>query len=267
LDIAAKVEATARDEREKAHEKVRAGNGDWIRLESAAAIWGISIILLGSGSERLDKDSKRLLARRIVQLTSIILDQVLRMFPKVEFAALKEGLLSKDKIRAHFMVENDQDIESTTEFIRTVIEAYEFQIVGFPIRLFLDYLGNSAGQSVLRPSVASVQSDHIIENLVARIWAAEIDATRERTPLLEAIHDLPPHAFLRTTISSFFLTRVFWNQWDRNNRLVLLDAAAECLSPLSGPQVDKGRLKRIIDKDEDGDISPVTADNRGPLPN
>lgn len=251
LDIATKVEDTARDQRKKAHEKARVDNEGWERVEAAAQVWGISIILLGSGSERLDRESKRALALRIVQLASILLDQIIRAFPKAEFGVFKDEMLSEESIRQNLNVSEEEDIEGTIEFVRAILEAYEFQLVGYPVRVFLDYLGNSAGQPVLRPSVASVESKHAIENLIARVWAAEIDASREKASLLTSIKDLPPHSFFRNTLSTFFLTRVFWNHWDRNNRLALLDAATECLAPLSGGQVDKGRLMRIIEKDDD----------------
>ncbi|MGY3582560.1 nucleoside phosphorylase [Bradyrhizobium sp. USDA 4341] len=248
LDIATRVDAEVRDERERALERI-VGDESWSRLEHAARIWGVSIILLGSGSERLDKDAKRQLSLRIVQLTSRILDMILRSFPLVEFAALKEELTIERRVKEIFRVP-DEEVPHVVELVRSMIDIFEFQTLNMPIRVFLDHLGNAAGQPVLRPSIASVESEHTIENLIARIWEAEIDAERGRSPLLGAIKQLPPNGFLRCTISTFFMTRVYWNHWEQKKRLALLDAAAECLKPFGGQAIDRGRLMRIIQKDD-----------------
>src|SRR5262249_32467522 len=149
-------------------------------------------------SERLDKESKRQLSHRIVQLTSKMLDMMLRSFPHIQFASLKAELSLEEKVKSFFGVPDDE-VSTVVELVRSVIDVFEFQTLGMPIRVFLDYLGNAAGQPVLRPSVASVKSDHGIEGLIARIWAAEIDAERERPALLASIKQLPPNAFLRST--------------------------------------------------------------------
>jgi hypothetical protein len=89
-----------------------------------------------------------------------------------------------------------------------------------------------------------------MENLIAKTWSAEIDAAGARSALLEAISALPPAPFLRYSLSTHFMTRVFWNHWQKNNRLALLDAAEKCIIPLNRA-IDKRRIKRIIQERAD----------------
>jgi hypothetical protein len=43
------------------------------------------------------------------------------------------------------------------------------------------------------------------------------------------------------------MTRVFWNQWEKENRLALLDA--EAFKPLNGG-VNKSQYKRMIEESD-----------------
>jgi hypothetical protein len=204
-------------------------------------------MLLGAGSERLSKEPKRELALRIVQITSALIDEVLRKFPKVEFEELKAALLSEDQLREMFNISEGEAIDpEVPKFVSAIVDAYEFSLLGFPIRAMFEHLGNSAGHAVLRPSVSSVSTDHPIEDLIARVWAAEIDAVREKPELLRAIRKLPPTRFLRVSLSVYFMMRVFWTQWEQGNRLALLDAADETLGPISNGKIDKGRIQRLV---------------------
>ena len=56
------------------------------------------------------------------------------------------------------------------------------------------------------------------------------------------------------TVASHLIARVYWNHWDKENRLKLLNAAQECMKS-SGLQYDKAGLKRLIEREADGDES------------
>jgi hypothetical protein len=208
------------------------------------------IVLLGSASERLDKKPKRLLCERIVLLSSLMLDRLYRLFPKVEFAELKAELMSDEELRKGFQLAPDQPIEERHRtFVSTIIDAYEFQLLGSPLRAILEFIGNSAGHPVLRQSVAAIDVDGKIENLIARTWAAEIDAEKGKAELEKAMTALPEILFLRYTLSTYFMTRVFWNHWEVQKRLALLDVADVAIKPFK--QIDKGRIQRGITEKKD----------------
>lgn len=86
----------------------------------------------------------------------------------------------------------------------------------------------------------------MVERLIAKVWAAEIGAAKAKKDLLGCIRELPPVWFLRVMLSTHFLGRVFWDHWERSNRLALLDVAAETIKPL-GRDIDKGKIKRVVE--------------------
>ena len=94
----------------------------------------------------------------------------------------------------------------------------------------------------LRISIAAVSHGDPIADLIARIWEAEIDAVRAKKSLVEAIGHLPPYSFLHMELSSHLLNRVFWNQWELQNRLALLDAAAKSLRKINRTMTIKSRF-------------------------
>ncbi|MER8445332.1 hypothetical protein NKH52_19285 [Mesorhizobium sp. M1066] len=212
--------------------------------------WEIAAILLGSGSERMNRDPKRRLAKSLVQLTSFLLHRILKSFPKAGFEKFKERLRDDDEIKKIFGGMNKEIPQDFRDMVDVLMDAYEFSLLSSPVRMMFDNLSNSAGQPVLRTSVSNIEVEGEMENLIARIWSAEMDASKERSALLDSISKLPPFPFLRLTLSGYFIIRVFWSHWDRRNRFALLDAAEETLRPLS-QGIDKGRLKRLIDKEEE----------------
>jgi hypothetical protein len=248
LDIANQIEERARTAQEVARRDDGSDDSDALaRLVAPFRLWGLAIVLLGSGSESLSKDPKRRLAAQIVHSTSILLDELLRLFPKVQFADLKQQFQDDAFLRTTFDIPADKPVRAEVrEFVGTIVDAYEFSLLGYPLRIMLSELGNAAGQPVLRPSVASVKTDGLMENLIARVWGSEINAAKNNDELLAAIADLPPAAFLRISLSAHFMTRVFWNHWERANRLALLDAAIESIRPLNAA-LDKGRIIRLVD--------------------
>ncbi|PDS29323.1 hypothetical protein, partial [Rhizobium phaseoli] len=253
LDIAEKVESEARQFQE--HKSVDEETEQAIKnsddLEQLVRLWNVAIVLLGAGSEKLDRKPKRELSRLIVETSSLIIDRLLRAFPTTQFDDLKIHISSDDSIRALFSIRPDAPIlDKQKELVAAIVDAYEFSLVGYPMRAVLEQLGNLASQPVLRSSVSSVSPEDPMENLIARIWAAEIDAAKEKNSLLKAIDKLPPAQFLRISLSTYFMTRVFWNHWQPENRLALLDAAEESLKPLN-QGIKKGELQRMISKRND----------------
>ncbi|NTC83010.1 hypothetical protein [Agrobacterium tumefaciens] len=249
IDVAEKVETEARqfqDVKVIENSALETSNSD--NLGQLVKLWNVGIVLLGAGSEKLDRDPKRELARKIVEASSLIIDRLLASFPRSHFDELKDQISSEESLRSLFSIEaNDPILDHQKELVTAIVDAYEFSLLGYPMRLVLEQLGNLASQPVLRSSVSSVDSEDPMQNLIAKIWAAEIDASKEKNSLLSAISRLPTAQFLRVSLSTYFITRVFWNHWQPENRLALLDAAEESLKPLNR-EIKKGDLQRMITK-------------------
>lgn len=253
LDVATRVQESARSEQERISKANReAGQATISNLNDPIRVWGIATTLLGSGSESLKKAQKRKLAELIVRSTSILIDALLRAFPRLEFDQFKDSLQTDEALREIFSISDDVGIDvDLKDFVGAVVDAYEFALLGYPLRVMLQELGNSAGQKVLEPSISSVSLADPMEDLVAKVWASEVNAAKNRDGLLRSIQALPPSPFLRFSLSSFFLARVFWNHWEKPNRLALLDAAEESLAPLGKGRLDRGKIQRLIRKPED----------------
>ncbi|KAB0566117.1 hypothetical protein [Brucella pituitosa] len=249
LDVAEKIESEARQVKQtrdvESDSDVTSNSSN---LRQLFRIWSVAIVLLGAGSEKLDRDPKRKLSRQIVEVGSLLIDRMLRTFPRKAFDQLKLDMQADESIRSLFDIPaNDPVPEKHRVLIDAVIDAYEFSLLGYPMRIVLEQLGNLASQPVLRSSVSSVESEDAMEHLIARIWAAEIDASREKNSLIKAVTALPNVPFLRVSLSSYFIVRVFWNHWLPENRLALLDAAEAALKPLHRT-IDRGEIQRMIAK-------------------
>jgi hypothetical protein len=199
----------------------------------------------------LSKVPKRELALSLVKTASSLIEKMLRLFPKGIFDDLRVNLCSDTALRKIFEIAADKDIDqSQRELVEKIVDAYEFALLGYPMRIIFSHLGNIAGQAVLRLSISSIVVSDPIENLIAQVWASEIDAQKSKKLLIGSIISLPPVPFIRISLSTHFMTRVYWNQWEHANRLVLLDAAVETLRPLHRT-LDKGRLMHLIEHSED----------------
>lgn len=254
LDIAGRIQDSARTAQEDLTRSRRQDDGEIAKLRNPIRLWAIATVLLGSGSESLKRDPKRELARKIVQATSLLIDALLRAFPRLEFEEFKADIQSEATLREIFEIKEGDPVDPVTvEFVGAIVDAYEFAVLGYPMRVMLDELGNAAGQKVLEPSVASVELPDDMQNLVAKVWASEINAHASKDDLVRAIKRLPPSPFLRFCLSTHFMARVFWNQWEPKNRLALLDAAEAAIEPLKNAGLDKGRLKRLIRSGQEPD--------------
>ena len=248
LDVAARVQESAKVAHD-ASQQISSGPAEakLKRLTEGFRAWVAATVLLGSGAERLKKEPKRSLAQKIAELTSVLIDEALRVFPKLEFDTLKSEMTKDENLRSILKLDiSDEITSSQREFVSTLFDAYEFSLLGYPLRTALHHLGNAAGQPLLWNSVSSISSDNTMVNLVGNVWASEIDAHRNSTKLLESISHLPPTPFLRISLSTHFMLRVFWNHWDIRNRLALLDAADASLTPITGRKIDRARVERAI---------------------
>jgi len=247
IDIASKVESKARDATDEKRVRARESNSELDRLHSPFRLWTAAIIGLGSASEHLEGAAKRRLAHQIIRATSLLMDRWMRAFPTLEFDKFKDELLGGKGVGEIFgLAEGDQLDAVQKDFVRTIVDAYEFSLLTHPLRVMLQTVCDAAGQKVLAGSLLKVPQGDKMENVIAAAWSAEIDASRTKATLLKALHDLPPTPFLRFGLSQHFMLRVFWNSWQTTDRLALLEAAEEALEPIGGGRMDRNALRRIM---------------------
>jgi nucleoside phosphorylase len=71
--------------------EARAGkNGKSSVADDASGVWSIAVSLLGSGAERLEAQTKRELVSKLIKLSSLLIDELMRAHQAVNFVDLKK---------------------------------------------------------------------------------------------------------------------------------------------------------------------------------
>lgn len=247
LDVASNVEGRARIASNEVRIRSPEKHSELDRLHRGFRLWTAAIVGLGAASEHLEGPAKRQLAQQVIRATSILLDRWMRAFPRLEFEEFKDELLAGKGLAEIFDLEDGADLDATQkEFVRTIVDAYEFSLLTHPLRVMLQTVCDAAGQKVLAGSLLKVEEGTPMENIIAAVWSAEIDAAQTKPKLLKALRDLPPTPFLRFGLSQHFMLRVFWNSWQMADRMALLEAAEEAIKPIGGGKFDRHALRRIM---------------------
>jgi hypothetical protein len=132
------------------------------------------------------------------------------------------------------------------------VDVLEFSLYGSTIRRVLQQLCEGARQRVLATSVEKATANGPIQTLIHSAWLADIESHRGKEVLVNSIKRLPNSPFLRSSLAAHFVERVYWNHWRQEDRLILLNAAEECLKGY-GLTLNKGELKRYIEKTPPGE--------------
>ncbi len=251
LDLADQVrESTAIQTEQIKDREPNDGQADQERIEFSVHVWAIGAVLLGSGAEHLDAETKRELSSLLVQLAALFVDQWTRIHTSVDFSEVKQELTSDDAIDSFIKkVGIDEDVEKTRKFVGTMVEALEMTVLAEPIRKTIHFLSEQARHKVLAKSISEAKIDGELERVICAAWLTDLDSKRGRKELSKAIAELPRAPFLRVALTTHFLTRVYWSHWQSENRLALLDAAEQLMRPLN-VHIDKSGLKRLIEHDE-----------------
>jgi nucleoside phosphorylase len=212
-------------------------------------IWMSATILLGSGSEHLNAGTKKLLIEDCLRLANIILNEWTRLITKIDFGKIKAEVTNNAMIEKLRALNGHYDDESLTKLIHGIMDILEFSILSTPFRAILDQLCEQARHKVLASTIEKAHSDDVLEQVIRGIWLSDIDSRRGSALLQSSIRDIKAASFLRYNIITHLLARVFWNHWDKADRLNLLNAAEQCLRSLPGVSghPDRSRLLRLIE--------------------
>ncbi len=243
LDLQDRVREEAGRQRENQHEDE---DESWIEknapLNRMGLAWTIGTILLGAGAEHLEAESKRRLSALLVEGAAVFIDEWSRIQSDIDFASLKEEITTDEAL---IDMPGPDDLEEKRRFVGGIIDIVEYNAMSDPMRRIMMFLCEQARHRVLSPSVDAAVVDGEIEDLIKTSWLVDIDPERGRKPLREAMRKLPRSTFLRSTMVSHYITRMYWSHDKESAKLILLNAAEDMLEPLN-VNFDKARLKRII---------------------
>ena len=246
LDLADRIkEATVRQRRKQ---ETAAGEGsvsEGLRpMVKLTRSWVIATVLLGSSAEHLEASTKRAIARDLVVGASRLIDEWSRVQSRIDFDELRRELTSNEVLA---MLAGPEDISDKRRFVEGLLDLLEYIAMADPVRKVLGFLCEQARQKVLAPSIGAVEVNGPMERIVHGTWLTDVDAKRGWDFLREAIHGLPRATFLRVTLASHYLARVYWSHWSVGDRLSLLNAADEAIKPIEA-SIDKAGLKRMVER-------------------
>ena len=247
IDLAEKVRVVTANQRRlvEENEEGNGTGGEVTMLSTAVRHWVVATVLLGSSAEHLDADTKRKLSGMIVQLAARIIDDWTRLQMNIDFNVIKEEL-TKDETISSFPGGTDEP-EETKRLIVGFVDLLEYNAMADPLRRTIGFVCEQARHRVLAKSVENANVDGLVERVIHGTWLADIDSKRGRGVLRKAILDLPITPFLRITLASHYLSRVYWSHWQKEDRLILLNTAEETIRPLD-VRIDKSGIKRFIER-------------------
>ena len=246
LDVADRVRETAIDKSGFGRKETKPeDDGDESKVEHAIKSWAVGTTLLGAGAEDLSGEVKQKLAERLVTLGSTIVHHWTMANASVDFEQIKSELTS-DEYVAELVDEVGGDAAEMREKIAGLVDMLEFTFLAEPTRIILGHLCEGARQKVLAVSVERAKPEGLINELFHGAWLSDIESERGEKLLNSTLKNLPTSPFLRFVLATHLLTRVYWNHWRKEDRLRLLDIAAEIIKPMT--QLDKGRIQRIVQR-------------------
>lgn len=234
----------AKIENQKEDKKIRS------ELEESICWFLYNTSLLGSGAEHLLATEKRPMAANVAKLGSWIVDVWTQQRALVDFDSFREEL-AKDAIaglsskKMHKAIDEDE----VEYIVSTMIDMFEGHTLADPTRRILGRLCENSRAKVLAISLKNAVVDDEFAKLLFAAWYTDVDYQNGRKVFAEEIKNIGQADFLRMTLSMHCLSRVYWNQSRKAERLGMLDFADELVKPIS-TSFDKGKIKRTIENME-----------------
>lgn len=227
------------------------------RIDIAIQGWFVGTVLLGAGAERLGGEVKQILAALLIEFSTIIAHRASEQLLTLDFEEVKSRLLSDSSVLETLKASGeDRDDAAVQKLVRSLVDVLEYSIFASSFRRVLAQLCEGARRKVLATSVEKAKVEGQMQKVIHAAWLTDIESRRGKVALVAAIKTLPPLPFLRTALAAHFASRVYWNHWKKEDRLVLLSAAEECLKGL-GVMKAKAELIRIIEASEKPDVDAV----------
>jgi hypothetical protein len=165
----------------------------------------------------------------------------------VDFEVVKKQLTAPESMKELFAPDDARSDDDRKKLVITLVELLELGFLQQPLRRVIEVLCEHARHRVLATSVLRATASIGMEEVIRAAWLADIDSGRGAPVLKKVIKDLPAAPFVRITLATHFLLRVYWSHWKKEDRVVLLNAAEDLLKPLQ-LGFNKSKLIRLIDK-------------------
>ena len=189
---------------------------------------------IGSGSEALSGDVKTALAELILQLGSKFSDVWTRNRLRINFDETRRELLADDRIWKYI---HDAGIEESQ--FGAVKAELDLSLYGAELNAIVDPMGRvlwrisaAAGVKVLAPILQELQVEDPIQRILRACWFMDVDPTKGKDDLKDALADYKGNALLRFTLAGHLLWRVFWHHYKTSNSEYFVASARRALAPI-----------------------------------
>lgn len=250
LDVADRIKEAASDKSGLHQDEDESDQGEEKIFTRAVSYWAIGTTMLGAAAEHLKAEVKQDLGSALIATAANLSHVWTRAHARINFDEIRKEFTSDEAVKSVQNGSSDGvDTEETRRQLTGMVDLLEFSLLAAPLRRLLSHLCESARLRVLAVSVERATVKGEVERLVHAAWLADIEGRRGSKRLIEVIKDLPPSPFLRILIATHLMTRVYWNQWNLEDRLRLLDAAEMAVKPFL--TIKKGEIIRYIEGQSD----------------
>jgi len=250
LDVANKIQ----DEAVALKASVPANVASRDKVRAAFAVLKATLTLLGSGAERLEARVKRKLIGDVIELTSLLLDAWTRSSLSIDFSGLRDRMTSDESMISRLAAgSSKQARQDAIKTLGGLVDLIECTILMLPTIALLNTVCEEARDKVLMESIDNVTVHGQIEQIVHSMWLTDISPTKGKKKIVSIIKKMPAARFLRFTMASQIMTRVYWRHWEKKDKLMLLDVAKEFVRSLSYRFDKRAILKASEDSGSQGD--------------
>lgn len=241
LDMSDRASEQAVEERTKHSGEQKNG----ANLDAVSRIDGhffVGTVLLGLGAENLTAAVKTELAARVLKLGCLIVDRWTRANTKVNFGEIKKKLSEQEFGR---FTGDGLSEDEARKLLDDLLNVLELAFLSHPFRRVMDALCEQSRSKILATTLTRLKPDDDFERLVHALWLSDVDSKQGAGYLAKTFKRLRSAPFLAICVATHLMMRVFWSHWKSDDRLRLLDVAADVLHSVN-KSIDKGKLKRMI---------------------
>ena len=217
------------------------------------SLLGSGASILGSGSENLSGDQKRLLIAELLRFSARLIEYWWAYVASLEIDGIADGSIAK--LRSSLETAKDEDkarLQSLIDALVGLIDALEAVFYLIPVLVVMITLFEEAGDQVLLAGLRSTPlPTNSTEMIILRAWSADIDPASCERSFLSAVKNRGRGRLLRYTLARLLVSRAFWKHWKKKDVITVLEAADDLLQPLK-VEFDRTELLAQIEGDKAG---------------
>ncbi|GBD57987.1 phosphorylase family protein [Gluconobacter wancherniae] len=193
----------------------------------------ITLTLIGSGSESINKNSKE----RIIKSCLDCNDKFANIWTinrlKIDFKKFKEEILSYDNIKK-FMNESDFDEEMFSKIKKEIgvfVSYFQTNLIMEPISRIMNNICSLAGVLVLSPIIFSCKESDGLKDVLKAVWLMESNPKKGYESIKQVFSNYNGSSVVRVSVSHLLLNRLYWLHYQNVDSHYFSNAAKRIIGP------------------------------------